>query len=221
MKAWSYSSLSKFETCPRQYQIIKVLKAVSEPPTEATIWGTAVHLALELRVRDGTPLPATMAKFEPIAARLASSKGEVFTELEIGITKDLQQTGFHDSNCWYRGIIDVGSAYTKAVFLGDYKTGKVKANHDQLNLFSAAYLSIRPELEVARSAYIWLAHDKMTRKDIKREIVPEIWNGFRRRIERLELAFEHDKWIPKPSGLCRGWCPVGRGHCEFWTPKKP
>lgn len=220
MKAWSFSGLSKFETCPRQYHIVKVLKLVEEPPTEATTWGTAVHLALEERVRDGAPLPASMAKFEPIAARLANSKGEVFTEREMGLTIDLQPTGFHDADCWYRCIIDVGSVYKSTVFLGDYKTGKVKNDHDQLELSSATFLSCHQEIEVARSAYIWLVNGTMTRKDIKREIVPDIWDKFRRRVDRLVNATDSDRWVPKPSGLCFGWCPVGRDHCEFWAPKK-
>lgn len=217
---WSFSSLTKFENCPRQYHVVKVLKAVVEPPTEATEWGTAVHEALEFRVRDGTPLPATMAKYEPIAARLAASKGEVFTELEIGLTKDLQSCAFDDTDCWYRGIIDIGCAYTKTVFLGDYKTGKVKSDHDQLNLFSAAYLTMHPQFEVARSAYIWLAHDKMTRRDVPKDQVPVIWADYKLRVARMEAAFDQDKWVPRPSGLCRGWCPVGREHCEFWSPKR-
>lgn len=220
MKAWSFSGLTKYENCPRMYHITKVLGLVKEPPTEATAWGSSVHLALELRVRDGTPLPPTMAKFEPTAARLAGMKGEVFVEREMGITKDLKPTGFHDADCWYRCIIDVGCAYTSAVFLGDYKTGKVKTDHDQLELSSATFLSSYPEIDVARSAYIWLVNGTMTRKDIKREIVPAIWSKYRGRIARLENAYDNDKWIPRPSGLCQGWCAVGREYCEFWSPRR-
>jgi len=44
MKAWSYSSLKKFKTCPKQYAEVKIFKNFTEPPfTEATLYGTNFH----------------------------------------------------------------------------------------------------------------------------------------------------------------------------------
>ena len=220
MKAWSYSSLTSFETCPRRFYFTKVSKEVVEPPTEATTWGTAVHEAMEFRVKDGTPLPQTMVKYEPIAAKIVATKGEKFCEMEIGLTADFKECGFYDSNCWYRGIIDLGIDYGSTVVLWDYKTGKVKTDHDQLKLFSVSYMITRPQVEVSRSGYIWLAHDKITRKDIHKDEIGVVWSEFIQRVDRLESAYSADRWPPKPSGLCRGWCPVGKDRCEFWYPKK-
>lgn len=216
--AWSFSSLTKFETCPRQYHIVRVLKRVIEPPTVHTEWGKEVHSALEYRVKDGTPLPEKMQGYEKIAMYFDGKPA--FTELQLSITRNMQPTGWFDSDCWYRGIIDVGIDYGTRAFLGDYKTGKVKKDFDQMNLFAATYMTIHPQVEVSRAAYIWLGHDTLTRKEIKREEVPVIWQDFMSRSRRLEVAYEKDKWPPKPSGLCRGWCPVGRENCEFWSPKK-
>lgn len=218
MPAWSYSSLSNFEGCPRRYHVVKVLKLVKEPPTEATIWGPAVHEALEYRVKDGTPLPDKMKAYEKVAVYFDGKPA--FTETQLAITRNMTPTGWFDDDCWYRGIIDVGVDYGARVFLGDYKTGKVKKDFDQMNLFGATYLTLHPKVETARLAYIWLAHNTLTRKDIHREEVPVIWEEFMGRSRRLEIAFEKDKWPPKPSGLCKGWCPVGRENCEFWSPKK-
>lgn len=216
--AWSFSSLTKFETCPRQYHIVKVLKLVTEPPTVHTDWGVAVHAALEYRVKDGTPLPDNMKAYEKIAVYFDGKPA--FTETKLALDRNLTQVDWFSSDCWYRGIVDVGVDYTSRAFLGDYKTGKVKADHDQMRLFAAAYMSLNPKVELSRTAYIWLAHDKVTRKDVTREEVPVIWQEFMGRSRRLEIAYEKDKWPPKPSGLCKGWCPVGREHCEFWTPKR-
>ena len=57
MNAWSYSSLKKFKTCPKQYAEVKVFRNFKEPPfTEATLYGTNFHEAAERFVRDGEPL---------------------------------------------------------------------------------------------------------------------------------------------------------------------
>ena len=220
MKAWSYSGLSKYENCPRQFYYTKVAKTVVEPDTVHTIWGKEVHAALEFRVKDGTPLPEKMAKWEPIAAKFANAPGEVFTERQYAITRDMKQTEWDAADCWYRGIIDDGVDTGKVSVLGDYKTGKVKDDFDQMSLFAATHMTLHPEIEVSRAMYIWLAHNKVTRKDVKRDLVPVIWADFMVRSQRLEKAYEQDKWLPRPSGLCNGWCPVGRSNCEFWAPKK-
>lgn len=217
MKAWSYSSLTKFETCPFQFYRCKVLKDVVEPPTEATEWGTKVHEALEFRVRDKTPLPDWASQWEPIARQFDKFGGRTFCELELGLTKNFKPTGFFDDDCWYRGIIDVGVDGVVS-FLGDYKTGKVKDDHDQLKLFAATYMSAKPHVERCKTAYLWLKHDKVTQKEFRREEVPVIWQEFLPRVARMEAAFNTDKWVKKPSGLCRGWCPVH--DCDFWRPKR-
>ena len=40
--AWSYSALGAFETCPHRYMVTRVTKAITEPQTEATLWGNRV-----------------------------------------------------------------------------------------------------------------------------------------------------------------------------------
>lgn len=218
MKAWSFSSLTKYETCPRQYHIVRNLKLVVEPPTVHTEWGKEVHAALEYRVKDGTPLPANCAQYENVAAYFDGKPA--FTELQMALTRNLTETDWDASDCWYRGIVDVGVDAGITAFLGDYKTGKVKKDHDQMTLFAACFMTLRPKVELTRTAYIWLGYNKLTRKDISRIEVPAIWQDYVGRTRRLELSFEKDKWPPKPSGLCNGWCPVGKEHCEFWAPKK-
>lgn len=216
MKAWSYSSLSKFETCPYQYYRVKVTQDIVEPPTEATDWGKKVHLALEERVRDKKPLPDWAKQWEPLAAKFDRYGGRVFCELEIGLTKDFKPTGFHESNAWYRGVIDVGVSGVTA-YLGDYKTGKIKEDHDQLKLFAATYMCSNDFVESCKTKYLWLKYGVSSTLDIRRDEVPAIWQEFIPRVSRLEAAFDKDKWLKKPSGLCRGWCPVR--DCEHWKPK--
>jgi hypothetical protein len=52
---WSYSSLKKFKTCPKQFAEVKVFRNFKEPEfTEATLYGKEFHTAAEKYIRDGT-----------------------------------------------------------------------------------------------------------------------------------------------------------------------
>lgn len=213
MKAWSYSSLTDFEGCPRRYHLIRDLKVVPFQETEATRHGNEVHKALELRLKDKTPLPDAYADYEPIAAKL--DKPGVFTEQQIALTRNLKPCGWWDKEAWVRGIIDVGVKAKSTVLLADYKTGKVKPDSSQLDLFAALKMQEDPSVQKAKTMFIWLKFNKTTTANVHRDDLPTIWEGFIQRVQRLENAYDKDKWVPRPSGLCKQWCPVGKKHCEF------
>ena len=87
-------------TCMRRYYLTRVTKEVIEPPTDATIWGNAVHEAMEHRIRDKTPLPANMQQFEPVAQELESWSDSWVTEEKFGLTENLEPTDFMaDDSC--------------------------------------------------------------------------------------------------------------------------
>ena len=97
----------------------------------------------------------------------------------------------------------------------DYKTGKPKEDGDQLKLFAATTFALEPWLESVKTGYLWLAHNKVTDASFKREDVSVIWQEFVPRVQRMQKAQELDLWPPRPSGLCKAWCPVGKRLCEF------
>lgn len=212
---WSYSSLTKFETCPRQYAAIKVHRVVKDEMGEAAYWGDKVHKALEARVLNKTPLPEGMKQWERLAAKFDHPKGDVFTETQIALTKNLQPCTWMSPDAWVRGIIDVGVDAGPVCVALDYKTGKVKPEMDQLKLFAALLMQIKPYVQKVRTGYIWLAYNKLSRETFTRDDLPSIWEGFAARQGRLVSAYEQDKWPPKPSGLCAKWCPVTKQHCRF------
>ena len=211
--AWSYSSLVDFEGCPRRYKLIRIDKVVPFKETEAIKHGNEVHKALELRLKDKVPLPEKYMQYESIAVKL--DKPGVFTEQEIALTRNLVPCGWWDKTCWTRGKIDVGIKNGDGVLLGDYKTGKVKPESSQLELFAAMKMSEDKTITRAKTMFIWLAHGKTTTQDVHRDDVPTIWSNFMARVNRLDNAYQNDKWPAKPSGLCAKWCPVGKKHCEF------
>lgn len=212
---WSYSSLTAFETCPRRFYLTRIAKAVAEPQTEATIWGNAVHKALELAVSGTKPLEPRFSSYAPVVERVRASAGTKHTEQKFGITNHFTPTTFFGKDVWFRGVIDLAVVTPTTATVLDYKTGKVKLDGDQLKLFAAAAFAQHTHVNTVRTGYLWLAHDETTQRSFTRDEVPAIWQEFLPRIRRMELAQESNKWPPNPSGLCAKWCPVGKKLCDF------
>ena len=213
---WSYSSLTAFETCPRQYQELRVLKNYVQGDTEATIWGKEVHSDLELRIKDDAPLPERSSKWEPIAAKIAAMKDKgatVLTEQKFTIDKDFVMTSWESPAAWARCIIDAAVIDSKneTATLLDWKTGKRKPS-TQL-MMSAALVMHHYSVNVVNTGFVWLKDGKMDKEKFTRDQLPEIWNEFLPRVKRLEIAYDTDTWPVRPSGLCKQWCPVL--SCKF------
>ena len=214
--AWSYSALNAFETCPRRYYLTKVSKEVSEPQTEATLWGNRVHKALELRITTQQPLPSSMAEFEDTAATVVkrAEGGKIGAEQRMALTKSFKPTTFFAKDAWVRGITDFTIEKGSNLFIGDWKTGKPKPESAQLRLTAAITFAHKPHVKQITNAFVWLKTGTLTVERFTREDVPTIWQEFMPRVQRVEHALKDNKFPPKPSGLCRAWCPVGRSLCE-------
>lgn len=212
---WSYSSLQAYETCPRRYKITKIQKLVKEQMSAQTVWGNDVHKALELAVKGTNGLTARFQQYQPLVDKLRLVTGTVEAERNFALTQNFTPTDYWAPDAWVRGKADYTLSRTKVGYLFDYKTGKVKEDSDQLNLFAAVLLAEKPYLERVHTGYIWLAHDKIDTAVVERESAPLIWRGFVGRVARMTRSAETGDFPPRPSGLCREWCPVGKKLCEF------
>ena len=212
---WSYSSLSKFETCPRQYKLTRMTGEVKEPPTEATTHGKDVHKALEDYLNDDADMPSKYEGYRAMADKVKDAPGDLLVEYQFALTSSFQPTEFDADDAWVRGVIDAGKINGSKATSLDWKTGKPKEDGDQMRLFAAATFALYPNLDTVRTGYVWLAHNKITQETYRREDVAGIWQGFLPRVTRLVKAAERDNFVPKPSGLCRRHCPVTHDLCEF------
>lgn len=214
-KAWSYSALTAYETCPRRFQLTRVTKQVVEPQTEATIWGNKVHKALELFAKGEKPLPPDLQKYERYVKKILSYEGKRVVEERIALDKNFRPTKWMAKDVWVRGIIDIGVVGSEKAYLLDWKTGKRRPDSNQLKLFAALAFAIYPWVDKVTTGFIWLKSAEFDKEVFTRDQLPEIWDEFFPRLDRLAISYRDDKWTPKPSGLCKNWCPVGRSNCEF------
>lgn len=213
--AWSYSLLQAFETCPRRFKLTRLTKTVVEPQSEAMTHGNEVHKSLELAVADGRPLPAKHAQYQPFVNAVLAAPGVKHAEMKFGLTRDFRPTEFFGRDVWLRGILDLRVVLPKSATVIDWKTGKPKADDDQMRLFAVSMFSIHPEIDKVRTGYAWLAHNKLDSAVFHRADAPAIWQEFIVRVGRVTKAADTGEYPPRPSGLCRNWCPVPRGMCEF------
>lgn len=214
--AWSYSQLTGFETCPRRFYILNVAKLVREPQSEELKWGNRVHKGLEERIARNVPLSVDLQAYEPLAAKIMSKQGTKYAERKLAISSAYKPTEWMAPNVWARAIMDVSVVNGDKMFVGDWKTGNPKPDSAQLKMSAAMAFHHHPDVQTVTTAFVWIKTNEVTAETFTRENIPEIWQEFAPRVERLKIAKAENKFPPRPSGLCRKWCPVGEKHCEFW-----
>ena len=207
----SYSSVKDFEGCPRRFHTVRILKQFKSKDTEATLYGTAVHKALEDYVQDGLAIPAKFAQFQKFAEPLANMEGIVYCEREMAITSDFRPAEFFGDDAWFRGVPDylLVDEAKQTAFVVDYKTGKSSryADKGQLELMAAMTFVHHPEVQVVKGALLFLVVGDIIKAKYTRAELPEILSKWAGRADGINAAMTHGVWNPRASALCR-FCPV-------------
>lgn len=215
---WSWSSLASFESCPRRHYAIKSKQAF-EHQDDGLKEGNAQHTALDKAVSGEAALPVKYQRYIPIVNAIKTARGQKVTEQDFAITASFKPTDYWGPDAWYRGKQDLQIIRPTNALAFDYKTGKVKSDKDkfsgQLALTAAVTFAQHAAVETVTTAYIWLAHDKITPEHYTRADISVIWQEFLPRIKRLTHAADTHTFEPKPSGLCREYCPLRQSQCEF------
>lgn len=215
--SWSYTMLSTFENCPRKAWHMYIAKDLPKVETEAMKWGIRVHEALERRLDTGnritgakTPLPPEMARFEKFAAAFDGKRPRA--EFWMQIDNQGRATSI-PSQAWGKGKLDVlllNDTETEALIV-DWKTGKVREDPFELQVFSLLVRGWWPEIQKIVGMYVWLGDLKvgkvydLTDTGGINARVREMWNAW----TSLDPQKE---WLPNPNPLC-GFCAVRT--CEF------
>lgn len=218
----SWTSLNKFETCPRQFEWSYVQKNKEDPAkfAEYRKWGVIVHEAVELRIKKGSdePMPEGTERFQVAidAAKMAKQQGlSVYTEEKIAMSRDGKAVNFWSKDAFVRAQVDLAIlARTRAEMI-DLKTGKWKSDRDQMRMNAWIAFHQWPGLTLIQTRYLWLqggdqnaeTHARAATSDAKSTLAT-LAGDFIPRIERVERALAGGVFDPKPSGLCRAHCPV-------------
>lgn len=210
--SWSFSKLKAFETCPKQFYHVTVLKQYPFKDTDATLYGKEFHKACEDYIGNAIPIPEKFAYIRSTLEALNAKTGEKLCEYKLGLTVDLEPCDFFSPDVWFRGIADLlvlnhedGSAYVV-----DYKTGKSSkyADKGQLELMALAVFAHFPNITKVRAGLLFVVANDVVRDSYEATDKSTLWGRWISKYKSMEKAFETDVWNAKPSGLCRQHCPV-------------
>ncbi len=212
---WSHSSLKDYEGCARRYHEVKILKKYPFQETEATRYGTQLHLAAEEHIRDDKPLPPQFAFIQPTLDALKKKPGRKLAEQKMALDEELCPVGWFDKKVWVRGIADllIVDDENLTAWVVDYKTGNNKyPDREQLVLMSLMVFRHYPHIREVKSALLFVVKEDMVKHSMSIDEAEAQWWKYRERVGRIAASMEADVWNPTRTPLC-GWCPVK--SCEF------
>jgi hypothetical protein len=234
---WSHSALSDFLNCAKQYFHKRIAKDVVDEQGEAALWGDQVHKFFEasilqfngmkpqadeiwatLKLQGMDPDESFKTYLPYLEAVLAIPCDAIYPERQYALDKALKPCDWFAKEVWCRGIIDVLIVKGDRAYALDWKTGKRKPDSKQLMLFALLVFIHHPEIQSVKTEFVWLKTGERDGATYTREQEAEMWQAYLPDLARYNAAFKQDMWIPRKSGLCRGWCPVT--SCEFWEPKR-
>lgn len=210
---WSHTSINSFETCPRQYEELKVLKHFKQEDNEANIWGNAVHTAFEQYLK-GEPLDPRFEQYRSYLDEFTARSGETFAEREYALDRNLQPCAFYGPQVWGRGIIDVLTINGHHACVDDHKTGKRKKDMQQLMIFALLVFYHHPEVLTCDVSFRWLKTNEIDSEVFQRYQIKQMWESLLPKLKNYADAFHAGVFPAKPSGLCKKYCPVNT--CEYW-----
>lgn len=210
--AWSFSSIKAFEQCPKKYYHLRVAKDYKEPISQAMMYGTEFHAALENYVRDDTLLPNKFKWMSGPVDKLKEKKGIKMCEHRMGLTENLEPCGFYAKDVWYRGIVDllILDEEKELAWVVDYKTGKSAEYADvgQLELMALAVFKHFPFIKKVKGGLLFAVCNKLIKEDYMETEQPKLWKKWETSYDRMKRAYDNDVWNPKQSGLCKNHCIV-------------
>ena len=210
----SYSRLSTFEQCESKFDYLYVTKSVQDMGGEASAYGNRVHEVLELYGKgelnkEELTLEGkqTLKRWGSLVDTIRSKDGDKYFEYQMAVDESCNPCDWFDPSVYIRSIADVLVVDGKRAYCLDYKTGKVKDNPTQLQLFAAMVFFHFPEVEEVKTSFIWLKFDQTTEAVYRRAYLKDLWNGLKPRFEKVHETIELGVFESKPSGLCP-WCPA-------------
>ncbi len=205
--AWSFSALTRFENCPKQYFHLSVRKDFKDEDSEYAAEGKLVHDSMYARVLKGTPLPLQLRPYERIAAKFHAATGEKHGEMKLALNREFEPRDFFAKDVWVRAVVDLLIVRGSKAIIVDWKTGKVKNDFTQLKLTAAILSRYMPEVDFFTLLYVWVKHNNVTDKTATLSKLTETWNELLPRATKIEKAIADMNFPAKPSGLCK-YCPV-------------
>ena len=204
MRPWSYSRLSTYEDCPKQYQYSYIENLPGyRPESPAASRGSQIHGECEEYLLGSRPIyPPSIQRVSAHAMGLKARKAK--PELRLAVTESWEPTDYKAENTYFRGIIDVCYTEDDAVHIQDWKTGQIYDSHPkQMEVYVALAAAHFPEAKVFHTRLIYVDQGVVTpAKVTEAERVKPIRLLLDGRIKNAE----EDEIFPVRTGSHCRWC---------------
>jgi RecB family exonuclease len=211
MRPWSYSRLTTWEECPKQYQYSYVEKLPgSRPDSPAASRGTQLHAKGEAYLKD--ELKLYPPEFQKVSGHaMALKRAGAKPEQKLAVREDWSPCDYKDEDVYLRAIIDILYQDEEGVVhVQDWKTGQQYASHpDQISTYIAIAASHYPEATEYRGRLIYIDQGLITPPKItaKNRIAPIklMLDG------RIKNAEDDEIFPVRPGPACR-WCDYSKKY---------
>lgn len=211
----SYSRLTTFENCPLKFDYLHVTKSVKDEGSTHSEYGNRVHEQLEAYGKTGDPsvLGDDTRKYARLVDRIRAQPGDKYFELKMAVDANGGPCDWFSEDVWIRAIADVLVVDGDTAFCLDWKTGKVRDDPTQLQLFACMVMFLYPEVNRVKTAFMWIKHNSSTQAEYTRDQLGSLWGKFERKFLRVQEAVDLGFFEPRPNPLCN-WCPA-RKVCQY------
>jgi hypothetical protein len=211
----SYTSLSKWESCPRHWRVVYKQK-IKDTGNKATFAGSADHAALELAVKGQGPAPCHFS--QQIVDAMRASPGRLESEKWLTINRDLTYAPYGVTP-YIRVSVDVLWTSPKAdsIAISDWKTGswapanESQVDFTQLRLYALAAMAIKKDAMVATTNMIYTQKRKVFslkvwRSEISAASRSAEFKDLFARMAKHEAAQDDENPKAIPGRMC-SFCP--------------
>lgn len=210
-QAFSYSSLKKYENCPKQYAEIVVYRNFADVFTDPMGgYGERMHKAAEEYIGHGTPLAPEFGFLKDVLDPLRNIAGTKRTEHKMGVSADGTPVQWNEPGRWFQGIADltiVGESPVARVV--DYKAGNSKyADTDQLELMSLLIFAHYPHIKYVKGALLFVLNGQIRKRNVDIVEKDRLWQKYRERHAKIIGSYMAGNWPMKESGLCKKHCSI-------------
>ena len=218
VKSWSYTALSQYESCPRQffYERVKKIKDKDAPKPKALQRGIDVHDEGEkFLTHQISYTPKDYLKFEHLMLDLRDMNPMV--EQNWGFKLNWSPTSPTNWNeCWLRIKMDAFVPFDDGDSVAvDFKTGKNRGGYDlQMELYALGVFCKFPEVKAVSTRLWFVDSGDEVIENYERAMVPKAKERFEKRVRPM---FNDEHFATKPSRLC-AWCDFSKdngGPCEY------
>jgi len=217
MRPWSYSRLSTWETCPKQYWYsYKERMAGFRPESPSANRGSDLHDKADRYLKG--ELNMYPPEFQRVSTHLMGLKAKhALSEQKIAANVEWAPCDYESPDAYFRAIIDVLYVDTneKYVSVQDHKSGQIYPEHVvQMSDYVAVVAAHYPEYQF-RTQLIYIDQGIVTMPKI---IEPDRVKPIRLMLDgRIKNAEDDTIWPTKPGSHC-GWCDYSikyGGPCPF------